>query len=281
MTRTPQQRSIRSRDVNLRCLDWPATSETDVPLLLLVHPNATTAQVWQPFVDRSRWPGRCIAPDMRGHGETPTGERPNSVDRWADDLANLIGGLEAGPAIVIGSALGATAALLLATRRPKLVVAVVAGDTAYDLDVQLLRRVQRRIREEGWRASPEEAMANYHAANHWDPSTRDWFMQQMFEPAGEGVRWRYDPDGVAEVMNPRPQSLLDELRLACPVLLLRGEHSGPLTPEAFERLATAIPQARAETIADADHVLTLDAPEEFTNAVDDFLGTLHSAARNA
>jgi pimeloyl-ACP methyl ester carboxylesterase len=46
----------------------------------------------------------------------------------------------------------------------------------------------------------------------------------------------------------------------------------PILPvEMAERLRASIPEARLVTIPDAYHHLTLDAPAEFTAALDEFL----------
>ncbi|MFN8109129.1 MAG: alpha/beta fold hydrolase [Thermoleophilia bacterium] len=67
---------------------------------------------------------RVMAPDLRGHGTSPTPEGPWSIDDLASDVARLVaaGGT---PAIVVGQGLGAATALALALGHPGLVSGLV------------------------------------------------------------------------------------------------------------------------------------------------------------
>ena len=46
---------------------------TGEPLLVLLHGMGANATVWKPLLPfvAAQWPGRWIAPDLRGHGRSP------------------------------------------------------------------------------------------------------------------------------------------------------------------------------------------------------------------
>jgi len=83
------------------------------PLLVLLHGQAANGDVWngmRPLIDRD-WPGRCLIPDLRGHGRS-FHRGPYAYGTYAADLAALIGD-EA--AYVVGHSLGGAVAMMLAT----------------------------------------------------------------------------------------------------------------------------------------------------------------------
>ena len=61
------------------------------PLLVLLHGLGANANVWTPMLEHIArdWPGRWIAPDLRGHGRSPR-HGPFGIGIHAADIAQLI-----------------------------------------------------------------------------------------------------------------------------------------------------------------------------------------------
>jgi len=252
----------------MRYLDWPATTGDGTRTALLLHPNRTRADVWRPMVERASTASRFVAPDLRGHGATDWPENGYTLDEAVEDVHAFVTTLGLAPLFVLGGAINACVALLYATRHPRDVRGVVANDAGYALDPALVGVVTRRIRDDVHFASVAAALEGDHARDHWGESARELFEAVMFEPNGDGVRWRYHPAGVAAMMSPSGQPLLDVIDVRCPALLVRGEHSKTLSRSDLDRLAAAIDGAATAEVADADHILSLDAPEPFARLVD-------------
>jgi pimeloyl-ACP methyl ester carboxylesterase len=84
-------------------------------VLLLLHGLGANASVWDPLLPfvRERWPGRWIAPDLRGHGRS-THLAPYGYGTHAADVAAL---LDAGDDVaVLAHSMGGVVALALATQ---------------------------------------------------------------------------------------------------------------------------------------------------------------------
>ncbi len=93
--------------------------------LFLVHGSWDDRQFWElvrPGLERSF---RTIAYSRRGHGQSTGG---GSLDDDVADLAALIEHLDAAPAHLAGSSLGATICLRLVASRPDLVASVSAHE---------------------------------------------------------------------------------------------------------------------------------------------------------
>jgi pimeloyl-ACP methyl ester carboxylesterase len=132
------------------------------PLLVLLHGMGGTASLWEPLLDivRENWPGRWIAPDLRGHGRSPRSES-YSVGEQASDVAALIGpGAET---IVVGHSLGTAVAALLATGwfgvPPAAVVALSLKENWSEQELKYMRSVSGGSQQTF--ATEAEAVASY------------------------------------------------------------------------------------------------------------------------
>ncbi len=188
---------------------------------------------------------RVVAPDLRGHGKSPTPEGPWSIDDFASDVSRLIAA-EGGNAIVVGVGLGAAAGLTLALGHPGLVNALVvsgAGARAEDIEGQeRWARMARMLRERG---------------------------------GAEGVAL------AAEAMGTRPDLRGALVQIEPPVLVLAGEADRAYPPTTQRELAQSLPVARFQQVDDAGHDLPAERPEELVAGVQWAASTLVQLARAA
>ena len=96
------------------------------PVLLLIHGLAANAEVWRGLIDlaEQHWPGRWIAPDLRGHGRSACASS-YSYGGYAADLAELLDG--AAPVTVLGHSMGGAVGLALASGSSGVSVGRVIG----------------------------------------------------------------------------------------------------------------------------------------------------------
>jgi pimeloyl-ACP methyl ester carboxylesterase len=84
-------------------------------LLVFLHGLGATRHVWQAMTDAGRWNGRWIAPDLRGHGNSPHTQSYTLADH-AGDVGELVQGLTvAQEIVVVGHSMGGAVALALAS----------------------------------------------------------------------------------------------------------------------------------------------------------------------
>jgi pimeloyl-ACP methyl ester carboxylesterase len=129
--------------------------------------------------------------------------------------------------LLIGQSLGGHTAFLVAARHPELVSALVVIEASPDRDTEAPERVRaffgRQPDPYGWGGVDAEKAAMTMS----EIAERDWWDE-----------WA---------------------RVRCPVLVVRGER-GWLPAEGADRMAAALPDARAVTIPGAGHDVHLDQP---------------------
>lgn len=113
----PVEQDLLLRGVRVRYLEAGRG-----PALLLVHSVFTSASTWAPIIPFLAPRFRVIAPDLPGFGasEKPTAF-PFTHSAFAETLCDLLAGVDAPRAHVVGHALGGAVALTLAADHPEFV----------------------------------------------------------------------------------------------------------------------------------------------------------------
>lgn len=211
-----------------------------------VHGTGSSSSFWADAAAELGTRGRTIVYDRRGHHRS---ERPEpyraDVHEHADDAAALIAALGASPAVVIGRSYGGAVAVDLALRYPADVRALVL----LEADVPALSEEQSR-----WVAKVEDVVF---AAAERDPDS----VAETFLRAVAGDTWDVLPEPVRAMFTGNGPAILADLRsgfpeltwddlgaIACPTLLLTGADSPAWFAELSERVARALPSARAEVV---------------------------------
>jgi pimeloyl-ACP methyl ester carboxylesterase len=91
--------------------------------VLLLHGMAASSADWEPVAAALAPSARVIAPDRRGYGASgaPQPYHRTTVEEQAEDIAALLRGLDAGPALLCGTDFGALVCLDLVKRHRALV----------------------------------------------------------------------------------------------------------------------------------------------------------------
>lgn len=106
--------------------------------LILLHGNGEDHTYFKhqmgPFSEKFR----VIAPDTRGHGRTPRGTAPFTLEQFAEDLKGFLDSREIGRCHLLGFSDGANIALLFALKYPDYVEKLILnGADLYPSAVKL------------------------------------------------------------------------------------------------------------------------------------------------
>ncbi|MGI8422606.1 MAG: alpha/beta fold hydrolase [Chloroflexota bacterium] len=132
MTSAWEASTVQTGDLRLHVRRQTAPGK---PLVVL-HGLGASGAVWQAFAQRLNPPWQCIAPDLRGHGESEKPLAGYAPGDYARDVATLTAGIGEGAVPVVGHSLGALVAIAVAAQSPERVSAAVLLDPPLDPDMQ-------------------------------------------------------------------------------------------------------------------------------------------------
>jgi pimeloyl-ACP methyl ester carboxylesterase len=247
------------------------------PPLLMIHATGFHGRVWQPCASHLR-DFHCLAPDMRGHGDSSLPE--SMTFHWsgfADDVLAVIDAHDLDRVRAVGHSKGGAALLLAEQRRPGtfrtlyLYEPIALPTTTEPLLANPLADSARRRRSVF--DSLDAAYENFAAKPPLDALSPDALRAYVdggftVEPDGR-ARLKCRPDVESQVY--RMAALngafghLDEVR--CPATVAVGVEA-PGTPAFFgETIAAALPHGRLERHPDLGHFGPLEDPAAIAEAI--------------
>jgi pimeloyl-ACP methyl ester carboxylesterase len=222
-------------------------------LLVLIHGLAATARVWAPMLEQAprRWPGRWIAPDLRGHGGSAPGVSYAAAD-YAADIARLIEASGASSVTLLGHSMGGVIALTLAGQVKADRVFGLGIKVAWtDAELERLAAVSQRAPKLFEHEAEAREQHRRQCGLECDPAS------PLLErgTVREGDQWRTALDQTVFAVSRPPMA---ELIAAapCPVHLACGEHDVMVSVEQLRALDPA-----ARRIDGAGHNAMVDDPD--------------------
>ena len=92
---------------------------------ILLHGNGEDGSYFENQIDYFSNGYRVIALDTRGHGKSPRGNAPFTIEQFSRDLYDFMIGLEISNAIILGFSDGANIAMKFAIKHPNMVKALI------------------------------------------------------------------------------------------------------------------------------------------------------------
>lgn len=233
--------------------------------VVLAHGWAAARRVWGTVTDRLIREGhRVVLYDQRGHGASTYGRDGFTISRLGADLGAVLDHVEAPDAFVVGHSGGGFAALSYVTSGSRKVSGLVLlGTAAHDQDtpdseVRMMGSAlfSRALR----RPALGRKLLGQTMGKRVDRRALE-VNRQMF--AATSPRVRADAFRSSRGMDLREQ--LAGVR--APAVVLAGAGDRVIAPALGRAVADALPEARFEELADAGHMLPLEAPQEVVRAV--------------
>lgn len=216
---------------------------------------------------------RVLAVDVRGHGWTANATKPF---RWADDLAELLRHLDAGPAAVVGVSMGGAIAGDLAIEYPELVRGIVLSGASVS-DFQYTHEATRKVVEEsqrtlhsgdieGWlKVFLGSAAGPFRSPDELDPRILDHLRDMALHTIA-----KHTP-GERNWHVPMTDTWARVPKIDVPVLTVNGTLDSPDLLADAERYAGTARNGRSVLVEGTSHFPNLERPEEFNALVLEFL----------
>jgi pimeloyl-ACP methyl ester carboxylesterase len=250
------------------------------PSLVFIHGAFGDARMWEPQWRHFSSKYRVLRYDLRGHGRTG----PSDLDRYsmatyADDLAALLEAVKIDAAVICGLSWGGGIAQVFAVRNPDRLKGLVLVGSTVSMSVTLGEKLLRYV------LFPKAAMrltirmmsverfvgfsfwlASLTLGRHWlnrDDQTLEYVRQSMLQ---------IDQREYLKIWEAIYGFDLQPLeRIHCPTLVLTGERDSKMVLRHSAEILRRVPGAEGRVLPAAYHALTLEQPQAFNEALEEFL----------
>jgi pimeloyl-ACP methyl ester carboxylesterase len=226
------------------------------PVVVLLHGFPLSRAMWAEQIKVLGAVYRVIAPDLRGHGDSPAPEGVYTIDEMADDVIETLGSLHIREPMVLGGlSLGGYVALSLVLRYPERVRALMLMDTQAGADsteaAATRETTARAVLEAGSALPIVQPMIDRLFSpvfREERPERVEPLRTVMAQTSARGIA------GTLRGMAVRPDRRGNLGKITVPTMVLVGEDDVITPPAVAKSLAEAIPGARLEVISKAGHM---------------------------
>lgn len=260
-----RQERIRVGQGTLRYLDagrgWP---------VVLLHGFPLSADMWRPQLENVPDGWRFIAPDLRGFG--PAAMAPvQSMDDLADGVVAFLDAMHIEKATIGGLSMGGYVIFAVMRRAPERAVRLILADTRATADSEQGRAGRTKmldtLRTRGVSAVADEMMPKLlgETTRRKAPEVEELVRKLIAVNTAEGLA------GAVTAMRDRPDSTSLLSSISVPTLILVGEEDALTPPADAEAMRSNLARAHLVKIPGAGHLSNLEASEDFSAALFDFL----------
>lgn len=245
--------------------------------LVLLHAFPLTNRMWRPQIDAFGRDFRVLAPNLRGFGRSSTHQSTLTLKDAAMDVADWLDYLPIDEPIILGGlSMGGYLSFEFARRFPSKLRALILADTKAEADSD----------EAKTKRSETIAFARHHSAgevfdrmqfNLFGPTTRGSHPELIESARQIAVALEVSAIIAAlEALRDRGDSRDLLPQIAAPTLVVCGEEDAITPPDIARQMASQIPGAHLEIIAQAGHLSNLEQPHAFNRVVREWLQRLPS-----
>lgn len=242
--------------------------------VVLIHGYPFNRSLWNEQVEALSGKYRVVAPDLRGFGESDSSSGPVTMNRMAQDVAQLMDQLDIPQAVIGGLSMGGYVALAFCKQFPERVRAVVLADTRAQADTEEAKKTRAEQAEKAL----SEGMAGIADAmlpKLLTPDTvskrpevvkriRDMMLKTKPEGAAGALLGMAQRDDQTEFIS----------SIKVPALIIAGREDAITPPADSEAMHAKIAGSRLIVIENAGHVSNLEQTQQFNDALLAFLNSL-------
>jgi 3-oxoadipate enol-lactonase len=243
--------------------------------LLLIHGYPLNRHLWQSQLSGLVDTARVIAPDLRGHGDSGMGNADHSMTQLAQDCFDFVAALGIQqPFAVCGLSMGGYIAMAMLRLHPERLAAAIFTATRSAADSSEVKDSRQKsiqlVQEQG--AAPIISTMLPRLLSPQTTENRHDIVNQAHEVMAsiKAITVIKDLEGLMT----RPDSTPDLASLTKPVLIVHGADDQIVPLAEAQALQQTISGAQLVILPAAGHLLNLEQPALFNNAVQTFLKSI-------
>lgn len=280
----PRDEFVDVNDLRLHYREWGDSRSRHA--LLMLHGYAATSEMWTDVATDLAREFRVIALDVRGYGQSDHAEDMDYTRATQlEDLEAFVDAVGLRSLTLVGHSMGGALAICYAAEHPEVVTALVVVEAAPEVlrsGIEGLRRLL--LAGESF----DSVDAAVDAFRQFQPYASNEQLERRVHSVlrmGEDGRLTWDFDEAfrdPQIRPPEPdpgQRRMSDLwdcadRVQCPTMIIRGQDTDMLTPEAIQRLHRRIAGSRVSLIEDAGHQVPTDQPASLALNIREFLQSI-------
>ena len=238
--------------------------------LFLLHGNAGAAGVWQKVIPRLADSYRVVAYDRRGFGSSTKREDGDVSPRaYATELVRLLDALNVERAHVAGLSFGGMVAQCFALDFPDRLDGLVLVGTTADRTGRNVEKTLADHERVGWPLAARRLASSWFRADA-DPADIDEAHAIALKTTLQMYARTVKALGDFDI-----RSHIEKIR--APTLVVIGEDDMTLPMPFSEFLKDTIPGAQLSVISDCAHLVPVEQPSEFCDAIRSFLSAVDAS----
>ncbi len=249
--------------------------------ILLIHGYPLNRQIWRAQAQGLRKSARLISLDLRGHGESESkaGNLPETsaytMDLLAEDCLKLLDAIHVSqPVILCGLSMGGYISFAFYRKYPERVAGLILAATRASADTPE-GKAKRDQAVDLAQTHGVKRIADNMLPIMLSPKTYD--SQPELVKRVKAIMQSTSLDGVIGDllgMKERPDSTPILSQIDKPTLILYGEDDQIIPLTEMEVMQASIPGSNLVIVPDTGHLLNMEQPQAFNQAVQDYLETL-------
>ena len=243
--------------------------------LLFIHGYPLSRTLWEPQVNELSGVARVLAVDLRGHGGSDPVPGPYSMDLLAEDCREFLDALRIiRPVVVCGLSMGGYVTFAFCRKYPERTAGLILCSTRAGVDSPEGKAGREKAmalaKEQGVTAIAESMLPKMLAPQTYTthPQLVERVRRMMESTSLEGVL------GDLAALRDRPDSTPNLARIDRPTLILHGADDQLIPSKEAEIMHTGIKGSRLRLLPDSGHLLNLQQPQMFNEAVQKFVEAL-------
>ena len=240
----------------------------DFPIVF-IHGFPFDHRMWDNQIEELSKECFCVSYDIRGLGESPSGEGQFTMEMFVDDLLKIIETLKLDKPVICGLSMGGYIALRAVEKFEKELRALILCDTksaADNNDVKLKRAEGiKKINEMGVEKFVNDFVPNCFAEESLSKSFYKETLKRSLKSSPISVK------GCLLAMAGRTDTTEYLSKIKIPVLVICGEKDKLTPPAVMKEMANTISDSQFQIIPGAGHISPLENPEAVNKTIKDFL----------
>ncbi len=268
-------RNVVARHMRFNVLDW---GPLDAPPVFCLHGNHQSAHSWDLVSLHLARHYRVVVPDQRGHGDSEWArDCAYSTEEMAADAVALMRAMNIDQPIVMGHSMGGRNTLVMALSDQNAAKALVIIDIGPEISARGRMIIGSFIADNEEFDDIDAFVANvrqydpYRSQEHIERTVRYNLFQRIDGKYVSKCDRAPRKLGLTERGGGHKLTLENVATLDLPVLVVRGETSTILTPEAAVRFTETLPQGQLVTVPACGHNVHSQNTQGFLDAVSGYL----------